>query len=274
MNRLIKISIIALLILQFGTNVVMMLLPLNNYYASVAVSCILYSVVILYYFNELYKSNISYPKVIVIAFLIPLVLYNFGFLYNYFFYNFTETGKEQLARILPPAGYQPNSGPGLGGTLEPFSFRSPLDYSFFDSLTQSKIYRIITHYHAEQYTLIFVQIISYPLVLLAFFSRYQIFKKLDLKPLMAIISPFNYFLLIDKFELPKSWKIYLFLPIVNVVIVYRINSQVAKLFHLPSSNAWGLLFLPFIYYPKIAFGKDNSYIENTTSKSPISIEIS
>lgn len=249
MKRIIIITIISLLIFQFGIDLLLSQFRMLNYYQFTIIHLLLTSVIVMNYFNELYKSKLSYWRMILIAFLIPVVLYNFKHLFNFIYFNYTEYGQLMLKKILPPSDYAMDSEANILGLS---SYRSPFEYSFIDSLS---IYKISYFYSSEQYYIIFLIIISSPIILLSFFSRYQIFKKLNLNPWLSLLIPFNYFLLIDKFQLPQCWKIYLFLPIINIIFMYRINSRVVKLYNLTNSIALGLLFLPFIFYPKMAFKK-------------------
>lgn len=251
MKRIILITIISFLLLKYTFFLIYPLIVYFSWQAdTVRIICMLSSsIIILNYFNELYRINISYTKVIVIAFAIPVIFYSIHYGFDYYYYKYTDEGIKAL-NAMPPSGYIAPPNGGLG-SVEPF--RSPIDYSILDALIQDNIREIIYFYQTEQRFLILLQIISFPIILLIFFSRYQMFKKLNLKPLYSLFYPFRYFSLIKKFELPRIWKFYLFVPFLNIIFRYRINIKVTKSFNLPDSVAIGLMFLPFIFYPKIAF---------------------
>jgi hypothetical protein len=257
MNKAVKSSLITLfLIIAVLQHLIMRFASFTDIYPSLLLYSVLFSIIILNYFNQLYKIGFTSTKMILIAFAVPIILYNLNFFIGDIYYHYTDTGRKEMERILPPPGFVQPSGSGIGSMLS--AYKSPLDYSFFDSLSQKKAYRMVSYYLGEMYFLILLEVLTFPIVLLTFFSRYQVFKNLSLKPIVSVIYPFNYFALIEKFELPKVWKFYLFLPILNVIFMYKINVQVTNLYNLPKSNVWGLLFLPFIYYPKLAFDNKNS----------------
>lgn len=60
-------------------------------------------------------------------------------------------------------------------------------------------------------------------------------------------------LLIDKYQLSKTWKYLLVIPFVNIYFMYKINKEITKEYNLSNGNALGMVLLPFIYYPKIVF---------------------
>ena len=58
------------------------------------------------------------------------------------------------------------------------------------------------------------------------------------------------------------WWIFLFMiPIVNIVIGIIVYIELAKVFGKPGSFALGLIFLPFVFIPVLAFGQAK-YIES------------
>lgn len=252
MKRIILITIISFLLLKYKWHLIYPLIMYFGWQADTVriIFMTLSSALILNYFNELYKINISYTKVILIAVAIPVIFYSIDYGFDYYYYKYTDEGIKAL-KAMPPSGYiAPPTKNGLGSVD---AFRSPLDYSILDALTQDNIREIIYFYKTEQRFLILLQIISFPIILLIFFSRYKMFKRLNIKPIYSFLYMFRYFSLIKKFELPKIWKLYLFLPFLNIIYRYRINVKVTKSFNLPDSTALGLMFLPFIFYPKIAF---------------------
>ena len=59
---------------------------------------------------------------------------------------------------------------------------------------------------------------------------------------------------------PWWWFILLFVPIVNIIFYIIMLFQLAKVFGKGTGFGFGLLLLPFIFYPILAFGK-SEYVE-------------
>ncbi|WP_338764395.1 DUF5684 domain-containing protein [Bernardetia sp. ABR2-2B] len=81
-----------------------------------------------------------------------------------------------------------------------------------------------------------------------------VFKKADKTPWVALIPIVNFIVLLEITEKPKTWIIGLFFPIINYVLYFVVYIELAKKF---DKSAWfgvGMVLLPFIFLPLIAFG--------------------
>ena len=67
-------------------------------------------------------------------------------------------------------------------------------------------------------------------------------------------------ILIDKYGLNKTWKVLLVIPIINLYFMYKINLNVVKEYNLSKMNAFGLVILPFIFYPKLLFNNKDKIV--------------
>ncbi|MEG2219710.1 MAG: DUF5684 domain-containing protein [Muribaculaceae bacterium] len=75
------------------------------------------------------------------------------------------------------------------------------------------------------------------------------------KPGWASIIPFyNCVVMLKIVGKPTWWLILLFIPVVNAVISIIISLRLATSFGKGTGFAIGLIFLPFIFYPILAFG--------------------
>ena len=171
----------------------------------------LFAIIVLNFFYKFQKIGVKYSTIIFIALLLPFLIYNLNFLYSQIYYLINSEEKEQIISIT-------RSNHKSGILAESIEFKSPLQYSFIDSLTNGKLPKIVNFYQNKHYTLFLLEFLTLPIVLLTYLSKYLLFRNLSIQPLSSIVFPFNYFVLINKFNLSKIWKIYLLIPIVNLFI--------------------------------------------------------
>ena len=103
------------------------------------------------------------------------------------------------------------------------------------------------------------------LFLLIWISWFKIFSKAGQAGWKALIPVLNLFVLTKLFNQPVWWfVIYLILPVGHVFASF----QFAKLFDKKILFKLGLIFLPFVFHPILAFGK-STVVKKKTSKSKI-----
>lgn len=98
-----------------------------------------------------------------------------------------------------------------------------------------------------------VSIILLLIVIFTFISLGKIYKKANRSAISAWIPIYNKLVLLEIVNLPKWYIILLLIPIVNIFINIKIYFTLAKLFRRSKSFALGMFFLPFIFYPILAF---------------------
>ena len=190
------------------------------------------------------KTN--FKLAIAVAVLLHILPYHIDFLETSIYFNYF--GSETKAQMEMMEMQSKNSS----GLLSLFpAYRSPLKYHPFYSIIQVQIEHLFSFLKYKQYVYLLLFLIQKPLFLLTCFSKIVLFKKLNLNALASIVYPFNYISLIDKFKLSNKWKLFLLIPFFNFYIMYKINIEIVKLLKLPNSNSLGMIFLPFIYYPKL-----------------------
>jgi hypothetical protein len=80
------------------------------------------------------------------------------------------------------------------------------------------------------------------------------------KPGWASIIPiYNIVVLLEIVKKPIWWLVLLMIPLVNVVIAILIMIELAKVFGKDGGFTVGLILLPYVFYPILAFG-DAKYI--------------
>lgn len=106
-------------------------------------------------------------------------------------------------------------------------------------------------------TSLFVQLIVAALLIISLWIVYQ---KAN-KPGWAVIIPiYNLLVFLEIVKKPWWWLFLMMIPVVNIVIAILITHQLSLSFGKSAGFTIGLLFLPFIFYPILAFG-DAKYQE-------------
>jgi Family of unknown function (DUF5684) len=97
-------------------------------------------------------------------------------------------------------------------------------------------------------------IVALAIVALELAAFWKIFTKAG-EPGWASIVPFyNIWVLLRITGKPGWWIILLLVPVVNIVIAILETVELAKAFGKSGGFAAGLIFLPFIFYPMLAWG--------------------
>lgn len=80
------------------------------------------------------------------------------------------------------------------------------------------------------------------------------------KPGWACLIPiYNIVVLLEIVKKPVWWLVLLLIPVVNLVIAIIIMIELAKVFGKDGGFTVGLILLPYVFYPILAFG-DAQYI--------------
>lgn len=107
---------------------------------------------------------------------------------------------------------------------------------------------------------IIYMIIVFALVVFLIIAQWKMYEKAG-QPGWACIIPIYNTLVLLKIVKKEWWWIFLFMiPFVNIVIAIIVYVELAKVFGKPGSFALGLIFLPFVFIPVLAFG-EAKYIE-------------
>lgn len=91
-------------------------------------------------------------------------------------------------------------------------------------------------------------------MVLMFASAWKVYDKAGEPGWAAIIPFYNVIVLLKIVGRPIWWLILMFIPIVGIIISLLIIVDVAKSFGQGIGFALGLLFLPFVFWPILAFG--------------------
>jgi len=90
-------------------------------------------------------------------------------------------------------------------------------------------------------------------------SMWKLFEKAGKPGWAAIIPIYNYLVMIEIVGKPTIWILFLLIPCVNVIFGIWLLNLFVKSFGKSEGYTVGILLLPFIFYPLLAFG-NNPYL--------------
>ncbi len=125
-------------------------------------------------------------------------------------------------------------------------------YNDYPTIYQSKINENLIYW-------IILGILLLGIILICLVSLSKIFKKANRSAISAWIPFYNIWILLEIVDVPTWYFLLLLIPGLNIYILFKIMTILAKYFQRGSNFAFGLLLLPFIFYPILAFSK-NEYI--------------
>jgi hypothetical protein len=92
------------------------------------------------------------------------------------------------------------------------------------------------------------------LCLLIVVSQWKIYKKAGQPGWASIVPIYNYVVMLQIIKKPLWWIVLFFIPFVNAVMAIVLVYNIAKVFGKGIGFTLGMIFLPFIFYPILAFG--------------------
>ena len=96
------------------------------------------------------------------------------------------------------------------------------------------------------------------IIVLMIAALWKVFEKAGEPGWAAIVPIYNFYILLKVAGRPGWWLLLYLIPFVNFIISIIVSIDVAKRFGKGTGFALGLVFLPFIFYPMLAWG-DASY---------------
>ena len=102
--------------------------------------------------------------------------------------------------------------------------------------------------------MIFLFFLYLAVIFLCIFALWKTFEKAG-KPGWAAIVPFyNMYVMLEIAGRPGWWLVLMFIPFVNLIFSFIVTLDIARCFGKGSGFGVGLFFLPFIFFPILAFG--------------------
>lgn len=99
----------------------------------------------------------------------------------------------------------------------------------------------------------FLFVIAITIGIISIISMWVIYKKANKPGWAAIIPIYNTWVLLEIAHLPWWYLILMFVPLANIFALIMTNVYLAKSFGKSVAFAVGLIFLPYIFYPILAF---------------------
>ncbi|RDV37665.1 signal peptidase I [Bradymonadaceae bacterium TMQ3] len=97
-------------------------------------------------------------------------------------------------------------------------------------------------------------VISLALLLVLVASTWKLFTKAGQPGWMSLIPVLNTIIMVQIAGKEIWWVLLLFVPVANVVAMIIISLAFAEAYGKDTLWGLGLIFLPFIFYPMLAFG--------------------
>ena len=85
-------------------------------------------------------------------------------------------------------------------------------------------------------------------------AMWKVYQKAGKPGWAAIIPIYNILVLLEIVGKPWWWLLLMFIPFVNVVIMVIVYLELAKVFSKGTGFGCGLILLPFVFVPMLAFG--------------------
>ncbi|HCQ30731.1 MAG TPA: signal peptidase I [Flavobacteriales bacterium] len=108
-------------------------------------------------------------------------------------------------------------------------------------------------------------ILPLAVIILMIASMWKIFTKAGQPGWASIIPIYNIIVLLKIVNRPVWWIILLLIPIVNFITMIIVLNDLSKSFGKGVGFTIGLILLPIIFYPLLAFG-DAEYVVNKTEE--------
>jgi hypothetical protein len=92
----------------------------------------------------------------------------------------------------------------------------------------------------------------------------RLFQKAQIPSWYALVPFLNVWHFMKMIQVPFYFVFFLMIPLVNLFIYIHIVFQLSKAFRQSTGFAFGLFFLPMIFYPILAFGSAQyAYLEDS-----------
>jgi hypothetical protein len=99
-----------------------------------------------------------------------------------------------------------------------------------------------------------IMIVWLIVVVLMIAAMWKVFAKAGKPGWAAIIPIYNFIVLLEIARRPLWWIVLMLIPFVNFIIIIIVSIDIAKHFRKGTGFGLGLAFLPFIFYPILAWG--------------------
>ena len=108
-------------------------------------------------------------------------------------------------------------------------------------------------------------------VVIMVLASWRIFQKASKPGWASIIPIYNLIVMLQIIKKPLWWIVLFFIPFVSAITGIIISYNLAKAFGKGVGFTFGLIFLPFIFYPILGFGEAKYQLRTESSSIPNSV---
>ena len=98
-------------------------------------------------------------------------------------------------------------------------------------------------------------LLALALAVLMIVSMWKVFEKTGHKGWKSIIPVYNYIIMLRIIKKPEWLVLFMFVPVASFVVGIIVFYNMAKTFGKGTGFAIGMIFLPFVFFPILAFGE-------------------
>lgn len=98
------------------------------------------------------------------------------------------------------------------------------------------------------------------IIVLTIIAKWKVYEKAN-QPGWAVLVPFyNTIVFLQIVGKPWWWIFLMFIPYVNLIFIVWASNMLSKSFGKDEAFTVGIVLLPYVFYPIIAFSKDMHYL--------------
>jgi hypothetical protein len=127
----------------------------------------------------------------------------------------------------------------------------------------------MSHYPLIAGFIVFFILLVIAIVVLIIVSEWKIYEKAGVPGWSVLIPFYNLVKLLQITRRPLWWILMMCIPLLNIIIGIILVRRLAAVFGKGVGFTWGLVLLPFIFYPILAYG-DSKYANDFPPASPMS----
>jgi chromate transport protein ChrA len=99
-----------------------------------------------------------------------------------------------------------------------------------------------------------ITLLQIVVVIVVIVGIWKVFEKAEQPGWAALVPIYNAYVLLKIAGRPGWWLLLLIIPLVNIVILIILPFDIAGKFGKGMGYGFGLLFLPYVFYPILGFG--------------------
>ena len=109
-------------------------------------------------------------------------------------------------------------------------------------------------------------VLTLPFCILIIASLWTLFKKAGKPGWASIVPIYSTLILLEIIRKPWWWILLMIIPVVNIVYSIWATNLFVKSYGKDEGFTVGVLLLPIVFYPILAFSKSSQYIHNITDE--------